>query len=145
MGITMPILYASSSERIYMRKGQKKWVNDLSATLYYKGETRKCFAHNFRHMKLQLPNAIHRKWKIWANMNMDYLTEVSHNEWHGYVIAPTGERINYEIIDRRDRVKEAARLLGQIGGQAGRGKKKVRGDSNYYKLLRAKRELKRLR
>ena len=30
------ILYASSCERIYMRKGTKKWINDLAATLYYK-------------------------------------------------------------------------------------------------------------
>ena len=70
--------------------------------------------------------------------------QLSQNEWHGYTICVTGERINYSIINRRDSIKEAARLLGQIGGQAGRGKKKVRGDSNYYKLLRAKRELKKL-
>ena len=28
--------------------------------------------------------------------------------------------------------------MGQIGGQAGTGKKKVRGDSNYYRVLRMK-------
>ena len=126
-----------------MRKGQKRWINDLACTIIYKGENRKCFAQDFNHLRLKFSEAIHRKWKIWANMNLDLTDQVSDNEWHGYTIAPTGERFNFIIIDRRDRVKEAARLLGQIGGQAGRGKKKVRGDSNYYKLLRAKRDLKK--
>lgn len=128
-----------------MRKGQKRWINDLSCTLHYKGEERKCFAHDFNHMKLKLPQAVHRKWGLWCNMGSDSLTQFGHNEWHGHTICATGERIEYVIINRRDAIKEAARLLGQVGGQAGRGKKKVRGDSNYYKLLRAKRELKKLK
>jgi len=33
---------------------------------------------------------------------------------------------------------ECKRLLGAIGGASGKGKKKVRGDSNYYRLLRYK-------
>lgn len=107
-----------------MRKGTKKWINDLSCTLYYKGENRKCFAQDFRHMRLKLPEAVHRKWKLWCNMNSDSLSQISQNEWHGYTICATGERINYTIIDRKDKVKEAARLLGQVGGQAGYGKKK---------------------
>ena len=126
-----------------MRKGQKRWINDYACTLHYNGETRKCFAQDFNHMKLKLPEAVQRKWKLWCNMNIDSLEQLSQTEWHGYTICVTGERINYSIINRRDTIKEAARLLGQIGGQAGRGKKKVRGDSNYYKLLRAKRELKK--
>jgi hypothetical protein len=75
-------------------------------------------------------------------MNSDNMSQVSHNEWDGHIICVTGERIDYTIIDRKDKVKEAARLLGQVGGQAGYGKKKVRGDSNYYRLLRAKRTIK---
>ena len=63
---------------------------------------------------------------------------MSDNEFRGYTIAISGERINYVIIDRKNTIKEAARLLGQIGGQAGTGKKKVRGDSNYYRVLRMK-------
>ena len=64
--------------------------------------------------------------------------KLSDNEFRGYTIAISGERINYVIIDRKNTIKEAARLLGQIGGQAGTGKKKVRGDSNYYRVLRMK-------
>ena len=127
-----------------MRKGQKKWTNDMAVTLHYNGESRKCFGEDFTHLKTRIPDAVRRKWKLWCNMGSDNLKQISHNEWHGYTICVTGERINYIIINRRDRIKEAARLLGEIGGQAGRGKKKVRGDSNYYKLLRAKRELKKL-
>lgn len=35
-------------------------------------------------------------------------------------------------------IKEAAKAFGRLGGQAGKGKAKVRGDSAYYKALRAK-------
>tara|TARA_B100000902_G_C27235481_1_gene877145 strand:- start:237 stop:644 length:408 start_codon:yes stop_codon:yes gene_type:complete len=125
-----------------MKKGQKKWINDLSCTLYYKGEKRKCFGHNFNHIRGKIVEAVRRQWKLWANFQSDNFHQVSDNEWHGHFICTTGERINYTIIDRKDRIKEAARLLGQVGGMAGTGKKKVRGDSNYYKLLRAKRTLK---
>ncbi len=125
-----------------MRKGQKKWVNDLSCTLHYKGEVRKCFGQDMRHLRMQVGEAVRRKWKLWGNLNSDNMSQVSHNEWHGHIICATGERIEYTIINRKDLVKEAARLLGEIGGQAGYGKKKVRGDSNYYRLLRAKRTIK---
>ena len=121
-----------------MKKGKKRWVNDLAVTLYYQGETRKCFGYDMRHLMTRVPEAIQRTWKLRANMNIDQLRQVSHNEWNGHTISLCGQRINYVIIDRRDRIKEAAMLLGQIGGQAGTGKKKVRGDSNYYRVLRMK-------
>ena len=124
---------------------KKKYKNNLSCTLHYKSAIRKCFAQDFRHMQLKLPEAVQREWKLWCNMNIDSLEQISQNEWHGHTICATGERINYSIIDRKDRVAEAARLLGQMGGQAGRGKSKVRGDSNYYRLLRMKREVKKLK
>jgi hypothetical protein len=130
----MPNINASSC----MKKGKKRWVNDFSCTLYYLGKSRKCFGLNINHLKLKIPEAIQREWKLRANMNIDSLKQVSYNEWHGHTIAITGERINYIIVDRKDRIQEAARLLGQIGGQAGVGKKKVRGDSNYYRVLRMK-------
>jgi len=121
-----------------MKKGKKRWVNDLAVTLYYQGETRKCFGYDMRHLMTRVPEAIQRTWKIRCNMNIDSINEVSHSERHGHTFSICGKRIDYIIIDRRDRVKEAARLLGQIGGQSGTGKKKVRGDSNYYRVLRMK-------
>ena len=66
------------------------------------------------------------------------MTQVSNTEWHGKSISVCGKPILIQVIDREDRVKEAARILGAIGGTAGRGKKKVRGDSNYYRVLRYK-------
>lgn len=121
-----------------MRKGQKKWKNDIACTLHYKGETRKCFAQDFKDLRYKGYQAIKRAFKLNCNMNIDDIQQISHNEWHGETISTCGKRISYVIINRRDRIKEAARLLGQIGGQAGTGKKKVRGDSNYYRLLRLK-------
>ena len=37
-----------------------------------------------------------------------------------------------------DSLKETAAALGRKGGKAGKGSAKVRGDSAYYKALRAK-------
>ena len=110
----------------------------MACTLYYRGMTRKCFGESIDHLKQRVPEAILRQWKLRANLNTDFMHKLSSNEYRGYTIAITGERINYIIIDRRDLIKEAAKLLGQIGGQAGTGKKKVRGDSNYYRVLRMK-------
>ena len=121
-----------------MKKGKKRWINDMACTLYYRGMTRKCFGEDIDHLRQRVPLAIQREWKLNANMNTDLMHKLSPNEYRGYTIALTGERINYIIIDRKDLVKEAAKLLGQIGGQAGTGKKKVRGDSNYYRVLRMK-------
>ena len=89
-------------------------------------------------MKLRLPDAVYRAFYLQTTMIMDDLSQISNSEWYGVLNTMCGKRIQYRIIDRKDRIKEAARLLGQIGGQAGRGKKKVRGDSNYYQLLRLK-------
>lgn len=121
-----------------MKKRKKRWTNDLAVTLRYNGEIRKCFGSSFDHLKERIPMAIHRQWKLWTNMNIDSLVQISKNEWDGFTIDPHGRKILFTIVDRKDRIKEAARLLGQIGGQAGTGKKKVRGDSNYYRVLRMK-------
>lgn len=145
MVIFIPKINASTSERYSMKKGQKRWVNDLACTLNYQGNTRKCFAQDFMHLRLQAYQAIRRAFKLSANLNIDLLDQVSQNEWHGHIISVCGRRIDCIVIDRKDRIREAASLLGQIGGQSGTGKSKVRGDSNYYRLLRAKRTIKESR
>jgi hypothetical protein len=119
-------------------KSRKKWVNDLACTFVHNGKTKRCFAKDMNRMKLRLPDAVYRAFYLQTTMIMDDLSQISNNEWYGVLNTLCGKRIQYRIIDRQDRIKEAARLLGQIGGQAGRGKKKVRGDSNYYQLLRLK-------
>jgi len=119
-------------------KSRKKWVNDLACTFVYNGKTKRCFAKDMTRMKLRLPDSVYRAFYLQTTMIMDDLSQISNNEWYGVLNTMCGKRIQYRIIDRKDRIKEAARLLGQIGGQAGRGKKKVRGDSNYYQLLRLK-------
>ena len=117
-----------------MKKGKKRWVNDMVYIALcgcYCG-----FGYSIDHLKQRVPEAIQRQWKLRANLNTDFCT-VSDNEYRGYTIAVTGERINYVIIDRKNRIKEAARLwVRSVDRQT--GKKKVRGDSNYYRVLRMK-------
>jgi hypothetical protein len=113
-------------------------TNKLACLLSYNGKIRKCFAKDWDHLKQRAPDAVRRTWYLWCNVNLENLHPVSNNEWHGVVYSVCGKPIKVQVFDREDRVKEAARLLGAIGGTAGRGKKKVRGDSNYYRLLRYK-------
>lgn len=119
------------------------WRNDWVCVLFYKGETRKCFAKSQPHMLVRMPEAVHRKWGLSCNMNTRSQEPVGDDYWRGHTICATGQRIDWELYYRGNRVKEAAKLLGQIGGQNGVGKKKVRGDSNYYKMLQLKGALKR--
>jgi hypothetical protein len=39
---------------------------------------------------------------------------------------------------KRKEILEALRVIGSVGGKAGTGKSKVRGDSAYYSRLRKK-------
>lgn len=119
------------------------WRNDWVCTIFYNGEVRKCFAKSESHMLIRMPDAVHRKWGLWCNMNTASQYPVGNDFWRGYTICRTGEKIHWELIFRGNRVKDAAKLLGQIGGQNGVGQKKVRGDSNYYKMLQLKGALKR--
>lgn len=121
-----------------MKKKRRKRVYDFVCKLTYQGVTRKCFAHDFREIRYKGYLACKRAFKLNCNMNLEGVIQISQNEWHGETVSVCGKRIHYVIIDLKDRVREAARLMGQIGGQAGRGKKKVRGDSNYYRALRYK-------
>jgi hypothetical protein len=113
-------------------------TNKLACVLSYNGKTRKCFARDWDHLRVRVSMAIRREWYLGANLVLDELDQISQNEWHGRIISVCGKPILCKIYDREDRVKEAARLLGAMGGTAGRGKKKVRGDSNYYRVLRYK-------
>lgn len=119
------------------------WRNDWVCILYYKGEVRKTFAKSQNHMLVRMPEAVHRKWGFWCNMNTKSQVPVGEDYWEGHAICSNGERVNWELYYRGNKVQEAAKLLGQIGGQNGVGKKKVRGDSNYYKMLQLKGALKR--
>ena len=66
----------------------------------------------YRPLKATSAEAIQRQWKLRANLNTDFMHQLSDNEYRGYTIAVTGERINYVIIDRKNRIKEAARAFG---------------------------------
>lgn len=120
------------------------WRNDWVCVISYKEETRKCYAKSEKHMLVRMPEAVHRKWGLWCNMNTKTQEPIGDNFWRGHTFcARGGQRIDWELYYRGNRIKEAAKLLGQIGGQNGVGKKKVRGDSNYYKMLQLKGALKR--
>lgn len=115
------------------------WRNDWVCVIHSNGETRKCYAMDERHMLIRFPEAVHRKWGFWMNMNTESQVKVGNNYWRGYAVcAKTGTHVEWELYFRGNRVRDAAQLLGQIGGQNGVGKRKSRGDSNYYNMLRMK-------
>ena len=64
--------------------------------------------------------------------------QITDQIWRGRATGANGEWVWWEIIDTEDQVKKAASLLGAIGGRNGTGKKKCRGDAEYYNLLRLK-------
>ena len=64
--------------------------------------------------------------------------EIGKDLWSGWTITACGKRVNWVMGFRGNRVAEAARVIGGLGGSAGKGASKVRGDSNYYQLLRLK-------
>jgi len=127
-----------------MPKNKKKikntpWRNDFVCTLVYKGKTRKCYGLDMKHIKMRFPDACRRAFKVSTQLFDHDMKEISSNKyWMGSSLTMCGNRVTFDIHNRKDLVKDAARLLGQIGGQNGIGKKKVRGDSNYYRMLQLK-------
>ena len=72
---------------------------------------------------------------MYASLDFDEAETLDNIFFWGSCVTRCNHRIHWEITDRGKMGKEAARTLGRIGGKSGTGKNKVRGDSNYYKLL----------
>ena len=89
-------------------------------------------------LRVRFSVAIKRSWGQDANLNLDQATTLDYKNWYGKTYTLKHESVDYQIIYVADVVKKAAAILGERGGKAGKGQKKVRGDSEYYRELQKK-------
>ena len=80
----------------------------------------------------QIWKAFRAKVLVW---NPTVENQVSDVEWHGSSLTTDNRLVKWKVYDRLPPIVSAAKMLGQIGGRNGRGKSKVRGDSNHYRML----------
>jgi len=83
----------------------------------------------------KFPEAVWRNLKKYADLNFNETQTLDNIFFWGSCVTRCNHRVHWEITDRGKMGKEAASTLGKIGGKSGTGKNKIRGDSNYYKLL----------
>lgn len=86
----------------------------------------------------KFPEAVWRNLKMYADLKFSEAETLDNIFFWGSCVTRCNHRLRWEITDRGKQGKEAARILGKMGGESGTGKAKVRGDSNYYKLLAQK-------
>lgn len=114
-------------------KCQFKFIKD------YKWYSHHTYSDSIVHMqRTKFPDAVWRNLKMYADLYFDEAQTMDNIFFWGSCVTRCNHRIHWEITDRGKQGKEAARILGQMGGKSGVGKKKVRGDSNYYKMLAQK-------
>lgn len=88
--------------------------------------------------KFKFPQAVWRNIRKYASITLKDADTLDNIVFFGSSVTRCNHRVHWEITDRGKLGKEAARTLGKMGGKAGVGKSKVRGDSNYYKMLAQK-------
>lgn len=131
---TQPIMKKNTK-----KSAKKKFVNDWYVEIEYGKKVHKSFGKNERDIAWQFSLALKRHFKLIAHMNSENSRqEIGKDLWSGWTITACGKRVNWVMGFRGNRVAEAARVIGGLGGSAGKGASKVRGDSNYYQLLRLK-------
>ncbi len=133
-----------SFTQAFMRKNNKKssknrFKNNWYVEIEVGKKMHKSFAETERDIAWQFTQALKRHFKLNAHMNSEKSREeIGTDLWQGWTISTCGKRINWVMGFRGNRVAEAASVIGGLGGSAGKGASKVRGDSNYYQLLRIK-------
>ena len=120
------------------KKKKKKYVNDWFIEYEYQKNKHKCFGRDEIDVRWAFNQSIHRNYKLLHGGPRYDHHEVGKDLWTGWILSCCGKRVNYIMGFRGNRVSESAQNIGKLGGMAGTGKSKVRGDSNYYQLLRLK-------
>jgi len=121
------------------KSNKKRFVNNWYVEIEVGNKMHKSFAETERDIAWQFTQALKRHFKLNAHMNSEKSREeIGKDLWQGWTISTCGKRINWVMGFRGNRVAEAASIIGGLGGSAGKGESKVRGDSNYYQLLRLK-------
>ncbi len=138
------LILVDSFTQAFMRKNNKKlsknrFKNNWYVEIEVGKKMHKSFAETERDIGWQFTLALKRHFKLNAHMNSEKSREeIGKDLWQGWTISTCGKRINWVMGFRGNRVAEAASIIGGLGGSAGKGASKVRGDSNYYQLLRIK-------
>lgn len=83
-------------------------------------------------------NQSRKKFGEYLNLELKEIHRITPKIWRGNTLTIGGKTIFWEIVNLNDPLKEAAQLMGSVGGANGTGKAKVRGDSDHYNKLRLK-------
>tara|TARA_R110000851_G_scaffold7528_1_gene29191 strand:+ start:14744 stop:15130 length:387 start_codon:yes stop_codon:yes gene_type:complete len=121
-----------------MTTKKRENANDWKVIISFDGETRTTFAKHELLLRVKFSEAVKRHWQESALMRFDEAERLDASTWYGKTYTSSGKLLEYKVIWRVDLIKQAATRLGALGGAAGRGKAKRRGDSEYYKRLRAR-------
>ena len=121
-----------------MTTKKRENANDWKVIFSFEGETSTTFAKHELLLRVKFSEAVKRHWKESALMRFDEAERLDASTWYGKTYTSSGKLLEYKVIWRVDLIKQAAARLGALGGAAGRGKSKRRGNSEYYKRLRAK-------
>jgi len=89
-------------------------------------------------LRVRFSTAIKRRWGEDAVLNLDQASTLDYKNWYGKTYTLRHESVDYQIIYVADVVRKAAAILGERGGKAGKGRKKSRGNSEYYRELQKK-------
>lgn len=120
------------------RKRAATRKNNWKAVITFRGEVKRAYAMSELMLRVRFSECVKRYWGEDANLNLDQATTLDYKNWYGKTYTLKHETIDYHIIHVADVVRKAAAILGEMGGKAGKGRKKVRGDSEYYRELQRK-------
>ena len=94
------------------------------------------FAHSLPMLKINFGDRVKQVLKMDALLMFKNADQITSDWWIGSSVTSCNKRIFWEAFDLIGKTSNAGQVLGQIGGSNGRGKSKVRGDSEYYNKLR---------
>lgn len=116
-----------------MPKKKHKW----KITFKYGDESRNAFANDVYEMRSRFRESLQRNFKDKvATWKMEDGHQISPQEWQGQLVTLKQKIVKWHLLDTENQVSKAAAIIGAIGGRAGVGKAKRRGDSAYYRNLR---------
>jgi hypothetical protein len=119
------------------KKMAKRKRKRFKITFHYGDESRNAYANDVFEMRSRFRDSLLRNFKDKvATWKMEDGHQISPQEWQGQCVTLKLRTVRWHLVDSENQVSKAAAIIGAIGGRAGVGKAKRRGDSNYYRNLR---------
>ena len=118
------------------KKKRLKKVFRYKVKVTYGTKSFSVFAHSLPMLKINFGNRVKQVLKMDALLMFRDADQVTSDWWIGSSVTSCNNRIFWEVFDLIGKTSNAGQVLGQIGGSNGRGKSKIRGDSEYYNKLR---------